>query len=518
MFISLQWLKNVACGVFARRNCSKKRQPKHALARIEGLEDRSMLSASIVIANGSAQVADPGDTVDALHFDFKGSPKITHIDVAATPQSTVALTNLHLFAGTVDIGFEISKAEQKLLKKSGGTVRGTVPESAPDGGIFQYTVSAFTPVKPRQKITVTGGPSSTFTVDAPTPAANLFVTQAVGTFGFQYLLDGTLEVPIQGFDFHAVGANEAVNGMVFMVPSAATSVVSLELYHPNAASAFASATAAAFTGTAPNGYTGFFAPIDDLTIVNGTTETVLVRPLLKSAAAGGISNELIQVDLLGTIASVSAVDVDSGAMIAQNDGDGIAEGEVFIGTSVVSANHNILGNPSTTVYAELDYASPANPDPNFSPVPIGVSAVNQTKFTTVINVNDGVVAINKLLYTMTTSNIAIDTASFRVYNKADASVKVAATTVVEVVPGAYAIAFDNLALSQVETRMASGEDDTFVLEVNILNPKVDNSLSAGFFTSVSLTDFGYHWVDTNLFEYQGTDKDPKTILNPTYVG
>ncbi len=126
-----------------------------------------MLSASIVITPGSAQVAEPGDTVNALHFDFKGAPKITHLDVGTTPGSTTALTDLHLFAGTVDIGVDINKAEWKLLKRNGGTVRGTVPEDAPDGATFQYIVSAFTPLRPRQKISVSGGPASVFTVDNP---------------------------------------------------------------------------------------------------------------------------------------------------------------------------------------------------------------------------------------------------------------------------------------------------------------------------------------------------------------
>lgn len=876
MFISLQWLKNVACGVFARRNLSsKKRQPKHALARIEGLEDRSMLSASIVIANGSAQVADPGDTVDALHFSLKGSPKITHLTVATTPQSTTALTNLHLFAGTVDVGFEITTQEWKLLKKSGGTVKGTVPENASDGATFQYAVSTFTPLRPKQKISVSGGPASVFTVDAPVQAnvlhieingpiagtfdatqnnivlatlsigttdgavdmaneffaiegrhsdnslitsvdtltegmylrdvvtgqvittsvvqaynglqiykasdfvvddgdvfelvarmngpiangdrfrvhavlepsssstmvnigglsglttdfrlqavdldtgnvvdvnpggvingnfqtaesaqlsvtqqnigsstvavknqknvplfqfvanastsqdvlltqavfeaksgsllnasrylllvdtngdgvpesivdeavaqngqvqfdtlvgggyvnphqqnvvyqvcadiassltsdtlqlrfatafdqaiqaeavstgsplsgldvngsspgdqihlsigadsvlvhlhsqGNLFVTPAVGTFGFQYVQLGTLDKPIAAFDLRAEGEDVSLTTFTLFVPGHPASIDRLELYDaPDAVTPFA--TAVKTSGSPFAGYDMYTATltVGSFVVEDGATEAIYVRPRLRSDVDGGVTNEPISVDLLGAVGtSVTAVGMESSNQLQVNDEDSIAEGEVFIGVDTAGANQNVNGNPSTTVGAEPVAFQSIDPNADGTSIPVGVSRILSVRITAAANVNtqDGLdkVLADRLTSTVFTQNVSIDTTSFRLYNLIDPSVKIAPTTVIEVTPGTYGVQFDELASGILDTRIPSGADTAFALEVNILNPKINNAQTSILYATLSLSNFGFHWIDQDAggaFEFEGVDAGvPEVIVGTTYL-
>ncbi len=530
-----QW-SHFVCGLFSRP--ARKRQQRSSSLHIEGLEDRQMLTAGIIFDTRPNQTIQPdAKDLNLVHFHFKGVPNISQINFAAVPgASTTAITHVNLLAGTQIIAtdqspndglnFGLTKTTLKLIKKNGATVLADARADAQDGATIQYALSSFTPVKARQKITVTGGPNPTFTVDAPDPATgNLYVTPTVGTFGLQYVQLGTLDKPIAAFDLRAEGEDVSLTTFTLFVPGHPASIDRLELYDaPDAVTPFA--TAVKTSGSPFAGYDMYTATltVGSFVVEDGATEAIYVRPRLRSDVDGGVTNEPISVDLLGAVGtSVTAVGMESSNQLQVNDEDSSAEGEMFIGVGTAGANQNANGNPNTTVGAEPITFESVDPNPNGTNIPVGVSRILAIRIKAAPNTNtqNGLdkVVINRFTATIFTSNIALDDTSFRFYNLTDPSIKIVATTVVQISPGVYGVQFDGLASSNVDTRIPSGGDITVAVEVNITNPKVSNAQTSSLLPSASLSDFGFGWVVSDAVGtsvvFNGVDNGQQTTVNGT---
>lgn len=144
----------------------------------------------------------------------------------------------------------------------------------------------------------------------------------------------------------------------------------------------------------------------------------------------------------------------------------------------------IAGPKETVVMSELAGIRNANPDADNTNVPTGISNVGQFKFTTVVNANtqngQNKDVMEDLTFVVDTMNVALtttggDSSPFRLLNKADTSVYVQPTTVVQTSPGTYTVMFNGLSMTPVNTAIDSGSNITLVLQANISNAHVSAS-------------------------------------------
>ncbi|HVW67211.1 MAG TPA: hypothetical protein VHA78_05820 [Candidatus Peribacteraceae bacterium] len=299
------------------------------------------------------------------------------------------------------------------------------------------------------------------------------------------------------------------------VGDGAQSIDALLLYKLGETSPFATMTVGA-TGSdvVPTTYNGqpataFSAVMNNqqLVVKDGQVQTFSVVPRMKSdeqGAESGTSFYLVMYDdnVINNQTGEGAVHARglfSGNSLLGNNGDNVDNGEVFIGTDTATPNADIVSPTNTVVLSKITSITNANPDPDNTNVPVGVSPIGQFTMTTATNDNTyhglNKAAPNDLVFTVYATNVGLDTSSFEFYNKNDPSVKVAATSEVETSPGVYQVEFDNLVQSLVDTRINSGASETFVLEANITNSKTTTSVSTLY---VSLAPSSIKWYDMDI--------------------
>ncbi|MFA6523522.1 MAG: hypothetical protein WCS85_04105 [Candidatus Peribacteraceae bacterium] len=342
---------------------------------------------------------------------------------------------------------------------------------------------------------------------------SLYVTKAETLPSHQVLL-GALSDPVLSLTLRATDEASDVTKLAFDVPtSQARSIDRLELYMLGSATPFAYATQNN-TGSdyVPAGMDRFTARMQSQQCVVPKNDElhILVRARMKSDYAGGMSGDTFTVSVdadprMNGAIGYGAVQVrgaDSSNTYLGNDGDTVAKGEVFIGTSFAAANVAITGSPNTTVGAKIDSIVNANPDANGTSVSAGAHEFGAFKFTAATNTNatNGLdkVGIDGLIFTVTSTNVAMDVNGFRLYNKANSSVVVSSYSLWSMdgvhqyvgdstISGSFLVKFDSLLASAVDVLIESGTDATFVLRANVTNPDVVAADTSTL--RVSLTNF-----------------------------
>lgn len=390
---------------------------------------------------------------------------------------------------------------------------------------------------------------------------DLFVTKDTTPVRARQLLAGTLGDAILRLQFRAQNEDIDVTDLQLTASgSNASSVDRLELYRDGETTAFATATiggcgsddvltANYVGGTAKT----FCANMENgqLIIREGQNLDVVVRPRLKTDEQGATSKQLIQLMLAQErvsdnstgSGSVRARGRESSNNLIANNGSGgssTTSGEVFIGTdTAANTNSLILGNMNHVVLSKITSITNANPDADNTNVPTGPSRpFGQFKFTAATN-NNTLNGLNKatlsgIIFNVNATNVTMDPADFKFYNKADSSTKVACTprysggtAIAGTASGAFLVECRALPASSVDTELDSGESTTFVLEGEILNSKVSSTSTSTLqaslvdFTNVATDSYAVnsnhiHWLDkdtssTNFYwiEY------PDTVVNST---
>src|SRR3990167_8981114 len=173
-----------------------------------------------------------------------------------------------------------------------------------------------------------------------------------------------------------------------------------------------------------------------LLVKQGQNLSVIIRPRLKSDIGGAISNQVISFFFDHTAISneakgsgaVRARGMQSNNNLDANSGDSTAAGEIFIGRSSANAtNLDITGQKNAVVLAKVTTITNANPDPDNTNVPTGISPFGQFKFTAASNSNtlNGLnkAVLSGVIFTVNASNVDIDGGTFKLYNKSDSSTK-----------------------------------------------------------------------------------------------
>lgn len=133
----------------------------------------------------------------------------------------------------------------------------------------------------------------------------------------------------------------------------------------------------------------------------------------------------------------------------------------------------------------------ANPDADYSAIPTGLSSVGQFKFTAASGDAQhprGKAEVGALLFTVDAQNAVIATANgrIRIFNKKDATMKETCAALypdgspytATSISGKFFVVCEGLRESQVDTEIDPGESQTFVLELNVINPQLNESVPA----------------------------------------
>ena len=336
--------------------------------------------------------------------------------------------------------------------------------------------------------------------DCNVSIGNLFITMDSAPLRSRQLLAGQLGDEIFRLRLRADGGNIRVGHLEITMLGETRSLDRLELFTPDATTPFAFATIGG-CGNAPVPAGTFCAnlPNREFVIADQSQRNVIVRPRIRTDVNGAVSGDRFTPTLSSaTGLAVQAINDDSTLGLNVNNGNALAENEVFIGVDSPAANATQAGTFQDVVLSKISNIQNANPDANGSAVSTGLSNIGQFKFSAAAhsNTKDGLndVVLSSVFFNVNAANVNIAASSFRFYNKADATstspcmaVRVAspAVPIANHASGSLIVYCANLA-STVSTEIDQGTDQTFVLQANITNPRTSTTSSS--ILQVSLND------------------------------
>ncbi len=354
---------------------------------------------------------------------------------------------------------------------------------------------------------------------------DLYVTKSSTPVRSRQLLGGTLADEILRLQFHAEYEDIDVTDLVFTGSGAvssntfATSVDRLELYKVGATTPFAYANVSG-CGTDAVAARSMCAKMksQEFIVPKGSNTNILIRPRMRTDIDGAVSGTGIIINLDPTAStstgSVRARGLLSSNNLSSNDGNSTPAGEVFIGlaSAITSANLKIAGGFNQIVLSKVTAITNADPNANGTAIPTGTArAIAQFKFATAAagNLKNGTNkwTLSGVIFNINATNVQLGTAdntatatsTFKLYNKADPTIKATCTgsggTVTnspnvaspKAQSGALTVRCGALMATSVNTEIDPGTDVTFVLEANVTNGKVSNSSTSTL--QVSLQSF-----------------------------
>lgn len=311
---------------------------------------------------------------------------------------------------------------------------------------------------------------------------NLFVTRDSVPAGSRQILAGERSDTLLRLSLYATG--EDIRIRTLDIGGATADTERLELYEVGASTPIAIARGSQCAVLA----TGHFCSNTEFLIKAETEKIVLVKAVLKSDGEGATGNATVALTLTantGTAHAVGARGELSGADLGQNDGDTTAEGEIFVGAASPGANALITGSAHDIVFSKISSIISDNHDPDDTPVPTGLSTIGAFRFYAAQNRNskNGLndVELRKIVFTVTASNVEVDTDSFALYNTLDQSITVPCTAnqpTIEIIVTCTDIH------SVISSAIDSGENIGLSLRARVTDPQI---VEAGNTLQVRLT-------------------------------
>jgi hypothetical protein len=343
---------------------------------------------------------------------------------------------------------------------------------------------------------------------------DLYVTKASTPVRQRQLLGGTLADEILRLQFHSEYEDVDVTDLVLTASGAnasthASDVDRLELYKVGDTTPFAVATVAG-CGSDSVASNSMCAKMknQEFIVPKGSNTNVLIRPRMRTdvdgATAGNVVAYRLDTTPSTTTGSVRARGLLSSNTLAANDRDTSAEGEVFVGVSSANKPAHVLSNYNQVVLAKITSITNADPNANGTAIPTGTQrAIAQFKFSAAAanNLKNGadkwtlsgvIFNVNATNVNLTTSGVdqtALATSEFKIYNKADATVKNTCTADKVTASGSSLVITCGAipTRSSVNSEIDAGTDATFVLEATISNAKISSSSTSTL--QVSLQNF-----------------------------
>jgi hypothetical protein len=352
---------------------------------------------------------------------------------------------------------------------------------------------------------------------------DLYVAQSSSPILPHHILGGTVGDSVLRLQFHAEYEDIDVTDLVLTSYNTSASdfqknIDSLQLYKVGATTPFAVATIGGCSGTIGVSPNAMCANMDakELVVAKGADQDILVRPKAKTDEQGSVSGSSfgLLVDPTPTAwsgsGSVRARGAQSSNTLLKNDGDTLAEGEVFIGTNTAKTNIAIQGPNNQIVHSTLSSIINVNPDPNGTAVTAGASKpIGKFRFTAAQNSNtkNGVnkVVLNRLRFIVSSQNVLLSTNNVFLRNPVGNDIQspcvvADGTQQNGTVTGNFYVFCDNINALTAGS-IGPGEYMNLYLTMDVLNQKITaaaSSLQVGMY------------VHTNQAPYpslQWTDKD-----------
>ncbi len=392
-------------------------------------------------------------------------------------------------------------------------------------------------------IIVTTTPSKLYTI---VQQADLFVILDSTPTRARQLLGGTLSEPILRIELRAQNENAEVTTLRFVtVGGTAAGVDLLELYKDGTATPFATATVGACADFSVSIFENNPARTlcatmnsQQLVVQNGQSADVLVRARMKTDVQGAVSGDPVQLAIDTSAGGggqvpfgfVEARGVTSSAQLSQNDGDTVAEGEIFIGTSTPGPSQIIRGVRHVTVLSKIASIVNANPDQNGTSVPTGTHAIGQFTFTAAQNANtrggNNAIFFPIMTFTVAATNVQLNMQSFKIYDKAVPNRPEHCQAIGEPnTPNLIVVCQNPGVINTLNLSLNNGESKTFVLEATVTSPSTSGTERSSL--QVSLRDFSdptatqgaIPWRDYDFAQektYQWIESVDAVINGPRY--
>lgn len=339
---------------------------------------------------------------------------------------------------------------------------------------------------------------------------DLFVTLDSTPVRSHQLLAGALNETVLRLKFHAEVEDISVVTLVLHSSgSLASSVNALHLFKEGGSAPIAFGSACT---TVPHAFC-FSMQSDQLVVGKGQDVKLLVRPLLKSDVEGAVSGGTIaffidpsDATVVSTQAgAVQAIGKSSSNLLAFNDGDSTAEGEIFIGRPTPSgANVSVAGPSHVTVLSKLisivNGGAVTGGMPTGSDREIGAFTLNASSNT---NTKNGLnaVELTDVVFSVNAYNVLMQADGFKVMNKASgpnvvercSPFSLQGTALTDTVTGVFLVHCSLPSTSTVNSRVESGQSLTLVLLANVVNPNTAASTGGASTLQVMLNNFSDPW-------------------------
>lgn len=333
-----------------------------------------------------------------------------------------------------------------------------------------------------------------FTVDSTEfickDQGSVFITQDATPVPSRYRLGGELTGPVFRFSAHAEYEDIDITYVGLNIDGDAQSIDRFELYFEGSVTPFGAMTRAAGKNGDLFGVELFS---NEFLVPEGHDTDVVARARIKPDYAGGKSGDQFAV----TMGSVEAAGHASSNVLLQNNGDAVDTGEVFIGTETPGPNQSIVGTTQYVSMSRINSVTNASPDLDGFSIPVGISDAGQFRLTAAAhnNFNNGSndVVLRGVSFHVLAENVAFNQGGFALYNKANSTVVASNPVVTQLGTDLYRVTFENLDQSSVNTEIDKGTSETFVLRMDITNPKVNLAQESRLQVSMDLTTLS--WLD-----------------------
>lgn len=354
----------------------------------------------------------------------------------------------------------------------------------------------------------------------------LYVTQDTTPVRSHILLGGTISDALLRLRLRAEG--EKIDVVSIRIDGGTSSIESLLLYKLSPGQTFVSGSSEPFA-QATNGQcpvvtaTRFCAtmPFSTLVVPQSGEVSVVIAARMKTDAQGGISGESVTLSLASAINAnfaVQARGISSSETLAQNDGDGAAEGEVIIGQAVPCPNVPITGKTHDTALATISAIQNASTAEE-SFVPTGAYPIASFKFfssphsNSAEGLND--VLLRTIRFKVSAQNVQIDPLSYKLSSAEDPVISAPCTASATI--GSIEVICSGLQNTTIQNCIPQGQSLTLRLTGTITNSQLQSGPSTlrtslltlgqrGITNSVEWSDrvTTFTWVDTMETSVDGT--------------
>ena len=295
---------------------------------------------------------------------------------------------------------------------------------------------------------------------------NLYVTEDSSPVPSRQLLLGTQTDQVLRLVFFAEG--EDVEVTTIRIGGGSSSIDFLELYEEDDDVPFALARESACSDPA----TGMFCADTSLFVRKDRDVEVRVHAAMNPDTRGGTSGETATLTLTASTGGNAAVEARGDASLidlSQNDGDGTAEGEIFIGRNTPGGNNAITGNTHDIVGAKIINIINCATDTDETPVPNGDRIFAEFCFTAAAhsNTQNGLnnVILESLTFQIEATNTVFASNSIVLLNTANTTDT--HTCSMNAVTGSISVVCSSLEGSSVSTAIEQGQTIRLALQGNI---------------------------------------------------